>query len=122
MIDIYYPKRDDILSWVSSNDDRWPSSDWDYYVLNDAENDSIVMELASDALCEKQEFFIHALYYFSGESYKLNREIDLIRVKKMIELVDNDSGELTKKWKVDIVKLLNGEVEFDNEYWLHHMF
>lgn len=75
---IYEPGNNEVLAWLNNKENKWPVSDWDYYVMN-GQNDMLVFRLANDSNCIKREFFIHALYYLVGDyfnTHQLNKEFD----------------------------------------------
>ena len=52
-MNIYEPDNIDVLNWLE-NDDKWPASDWDYYVMN-GKNDDLVYNLANDNSCLQKD-------------------------------------------------------------------
>ncbi|NDJ57146.1 hypothetical protein GWD52_09105 [Enterobacteriaceae bacterium 4M9] len=123
MKSVYEPDNEDILEWVNSGQASWPASDWDYYVAN-GKNDELIFKLANDHLCEKRDFFIHALYYLVGNYYNngsVNKN-EGIRIMKLLNQKDEGCSLEVILWKKDVDDLLSGKLTFDKEYWLHHMF
>lgn len=95
---IYDPDNEDILSWLNNNE-KWPASDWDYYVMN-GKNDDLVYNFANDIKCSKKEFFIHCLYYFVGDIYNSNNiQKYSLRIKNLLEKDDKNMLPQVKEWK-----------------------
>lgn len=118
-MNIYEPNNIDIINWLE-NDDKWPASDWDYYVMN-GNNDDLVYDLANDNNCLQKDFFLHCLYHFIGNAYiselidKYSKRINNLLSK---EPISSD----VKLWKDRTISLLSGNLEFDNIFWLDYMF
>lgn len=118
-MNIYEPDNIDVLNWLE-NDDKWPASDWDYYVMN-GKNDDLVYNLANDNSCMQKDFFLHCLYHFIGEIY-ISDSID-----KYCERIDNllsknPTSSDVKLWRDRTISLLSGNLKFDNTFWLDYMF
>jgi hypothetical protein len=122
-MNLYFPTEDDIRSWAYGSAKRWPAADWDYYVLDQA-NDDLVFELANDPNCPNREFFVHALYYLVGSTFnKKEPPADkLSRIERLIGKVGSSSMADVVNWKDKVGQLLRHEIPFDVEMWLHHMF
>jgi hypothetical protein len=122
-MNVFEPTREDILEWAYGTDKKWPASDWDYYVLNPA-HDELILDLASDRLCPNREFFVHALYYFVGTAF--NREHlafeKMSRITRLLARVDPKSPDDVCAWRERAGKLLDGEIAFERELWLHYLF
>lgn len=122
-MNIYEPTEDDILTWAYSADPKWPASDWDFYVLC-GPHDSLVIKLANDENCPKNKFFLHALYYFVGDTFNRSAisQDRIDRIKRMLLLVGDDSSQDVLIWKKSVQQLLTSELKFDPEKWLHFLF
>ena len=57
MKDIYNPDNEDVMEWVNSSEEKWPASDWDYYVTS-CDNDLLIMKLAKGYIL----LFIHTVF------------------------------------------------------------
>lgn len=124
-MNVYEPTAEDIRTWAFSTDKKWPASDWDFYVLRNPGNDALVVELANDAHCPKQRFFLHALYYVVGEAFHNRPEVPaerIDRIGRLLALVGAESTPELQQWKHDVQRLLAGELKLDPERWLHFMF
>jgi hypothetical protein len=101
--------------------DKWPASDWDFYVAS-TDNDELILLLASDTNCSKQDFFIHALYYIVGDCFitSSRSEDGRNRIEKLFLKVNNKAALEVLKWKNDVEPLLSGALEFDINYWVNH--
>lgn len=123
---IYVPDKEDVLFWLENESEKWPASDWDYYVMY-LNNDDLIFTLANDSNCLQQEFFLHALYYFVGDYYNnlkfgRSKDINRERINKLLNQVGNNTHSALIKWKDEVIALLSGKLDFDNVYWLHFMF
>lgn len=126
MKSVYYPDREDILEWTQG-DLEWPAQDWEAYVM-DSKCDDLIMEFANlknpkdvgeDYL---RRFFTYVLYFFVGNYYKFNRNYQPSkdRLSNLLELVDEDSSELLKDWKIATENLLKGNMKFDYDFWMRN--
>ena len=122
-MNVYYPTKDDILSWAYGSNKRWPAADWDYYVLDQA-HDDLIFELANEINCPNRQFFVHALYYLVGSTFNgRNPPADKItRIQKLISRIGANSLPDVLTWKDRVEQLLRSEISFDVEMWLHYMF
>jgi len=125
MKDVHNPDEADIREWVDSNVEKWPSGDWDYCVVSGC-NEALILGLASDEVCPQQAFFVHALYYMIGNYFNDPRKLDRERrrIEGLLSAVDESGSPAVRKWKEETNALLNGDMEFDSEYWfnqiIHH--
>ncbi|HVI43358.1 MAG TPA: hypothetical protein VM802_00745 [Chitinophaga sp.] len=123
MKNVYEPNNEDVLAWVNGGTEKWPASDWDYYVMN-GQNDDMVFDLANNHSCARRDFFVHALYYLVGEFYNEGsiNSIKHNRINHLLGRVNNESTEEVKKWKSDTMLLLSKNMTLDSTYWLNFMF
>jgi hypothetical protein len=124
-LNVYEPTQADIRAWAFSNERKWPASDWDFYVLRNPDHDPLAVELANDMACPKRDFFVHALYYLVGETFHNRAEVAAERVERihrLLELVGDAAAPDLQQWKIDVQKLLAGELKLDPKFWLHFMF
>ncbi|NDV60655.1 hypothetical protein [Bacteroides sp. 519] len=121
--DIYNPDKIDILAWVNDEADKWPVSDWDYYVLN-GNNDELILNLANEVTCQKRGFFVHSLYYLVGIYFNesIKDENKKSRILKLIGMVSNNTSVEVKRWKQETLDLFSQKTTFDPYYWLNYMF
>lgn len=120
---IYEPDNKDVLKWINNESFKWPASDWDYYVMN-GKNDELVFNLANDRNCTKRNFFIQCLYYLVGEYFN-NKASDpqkKLRIDHLLNMVDVSSSEEVIKWKQRTLSLLTGNLDFNANFWLDHIF
>lgn len=121
--DIYNPDNVDILTWLNEVTDKWPASDWDYYVMN-GNNDELIFNFANDLNCRKRDFFIHSLYYLVGSYFNesIKNENKRSRISKLINKVNNNTSIEVRKWKQETLDLFCQKVTFNPHYWLNYMF
>jgi hypothetical protein len=122
-MNVFFPTKDDILSWAYGADKRWPAEDWDYYVLDPA-HDDLVFDLANDTNCPNRRFFVHALYYLVGSTFnRSNPPVDKItRIQRLISKVGTTSLPDVLTWKDRVERIMKSEMAFDVDMWLHHLF
>ena len=118
-MNIYEPDNIDVLNWLE-NDDKWPASDWDYYVMN-GKNDDLVYNLANDNSCLQKDFFLHCLHQSIGEIY-ISDSIDKYCERINNLLSKNPTSSDVKLWRDRTISLLSGNLKFDNTFWLDYMF
>ncbi len=121
MKDVYNPDEDDVQEWLASGKDKWPTSDWDYYVM-DGPNDLLVLQLANDLNCKQRLFFIHCLYYLVGDYFNSTKkdEPKRKRIENLLDQVDAATTPEVTAWRNETLSLLRGSLEFDSIYWLEH--
>lgn len=121
--DMYTPDNIDILDWINEETDKWPASDWDYYVM-DGSNDELVFNLANDLNCKKRVFFIHSLYYLVGCYFNefMKNENKRNRIFKLIDMVNSNTSFEVRKWKQETLDLFSQKITFTPYYWFNYMF
>lgn len=121
--DIYTPDNIEILDWINEETDKWPASDWDYYVM-DGSNDELVFNLANDLNCKKRIFFIHSLYYLVGCYFNesMKNENKKNRIFKLIDMVNSNTSIEVRKWEQETLDLFSQKISFNPYYWLNYMF
>lgn len=136
-MNIYNPSNDDFSSWIKS-DEKWPDSDWDYYVTSNGLNDDLLLTYANDPSCSKRDFCIHCLYYMVGEYFqdqisfdksKLKSEIGLQKINfyhnRITHILDKVNSSYTSEileWKFKSEQLLSKRIEYNAEFWFNFMF
>ncbi|MDR2834648.1 MAG: hypothetical protein LBV69_00405 [Bacteroidales bacterium] len=134
--DIYNPDNEDIFNWVNDESEKWPASDWDYYVISRGTNDELILSYANNYNCSKRAFFIHCLYYLVGEYFNVKLLFDeekaqsskrkIIqnkeRIEKLLGLVAQSSSKEVQEWKENAISLLLGNLNFNSDFWFNRMF
>lgn len=126
MKSIFYPNKEDIINWTKG-DLKWPSQDWEAYVM-DANCDDLIMKFANidNPIDDREDylrrFFIYSLYYFVGNHYRFSRNYkpSIDRLDTILKMVDDNSSMLLVEWKTMTIKLLNNEVVYDNDFWFYN--
>ena len=113
--DPWNPKAEEIREWAYS-DDRWPEQDWDIGVCN-GEHDPLLYKLASDLECPQRRFFLHTLYFMVGDAIHCGNIQRQKRLLKWIESLEPSPHQNLNEWKKEAILILNGEMEFDYDYW-----
>jgi len=118
-MNVYQPTSEDIKTWLESARE-WPAADWDYYVMIDERNDSLIFNFANDSTCLEQDFFVHALYYFTGTNFQKKERAK--RLHHLLKMVNPQSHPKVMKWKAETLELLSGKLDYDPVYWLDQLF
>jgi hypothetical protein len=121
IVDPWNPTADEIRGWAFS-DESWPEQDWDLAV-NDGRNDSLLIDLARDPKCPKQEFFLHAIYFMVGDAIYRNAPNERIEeLKAIIAAIKGELPSEIQRWRIEAVELLSHPSTFQYRYWCSHMF
>lgn len=119
--DPWNPSAEEITEWAFS-DESWPEQDWDLAVI-DSNNDSLLLTLACDSECPKQQFFLHALYFLVGDAiYRDAPKERIDELGAMIAVIYGDLPSEVQRWKAEASDLLSNPATFEYEYWCGHMF
>jgi hypothetical protein len=122
MKDVYNPDNEDVMEWVNSSEEKWPASDWDYYVTS-CDNDLLIMKLANGLEGSKKMFFVHALYYLVGAYFRSSsrKEEKKKRIDSLLSLAERNASPEVTKWRNETLNLFAGDLEFDLNYWTNYL-
>jgi len=121
---LFYPEPHDLRAWAQSEHKNPPEWTWDESILDNPENDSVVIELASRDGHPKQSFFLLVLYglverYCVAREREFEGEMDLRdRILRALELVGGTNSSQLQRWERRSRKVLEDPAEFDLDDWL----
>ncbi|WP_146534828.1 hypothetical protein [Rubripirellula reticaptiva] len=123
-MNVYDPSPSDVAAWVQLGiPTPWPDQDWDMYVCNGL-NDDLILAYANDPSCIQREFFVHCLYQLVGDftAWSTGNTVLGARIEELLANVDAKSHEDVSKWRDETIALRGGELSFDLNYWVHHLY
>lgn len=92
-------------------------ADWDLLVANDRLIGTI-FDLALDPSCPARRFTLHCLYIYAANGIRTNfRAHPKRRLKKLVEVAEEDGDELLMTWAHNVRVLIANPEIFDYHEW-----
>ena len=115
------PTVKEIRRWAYSEDD-WPHQEWDLFLSWTREVD-LFIELATDHKCQKQDFFLHMLYYIVGTTYGEPNNTDKIeRIISYSQKAAAIKHGAIQTWRGNIDNLIRNRVRYNYDNWKGGIF
>lgn len=126
MKDPLNPSHEDIRHWAYSETERFaPMEDWDVIVFDDVSDETLnalVFDLAADAVCPKQGFFLRALYVMTGSvtrfaAQKGFHQANLAKLNALIARAEQNGAPLLAEWARKSKQVIRAPETFRYEDW-----
>lgn len=107
---------DEIHEWAYS-ESEWPDVDWPLF-LSWKEDIKTWIELSTDHMCPKRDFFRFMLYYQVGKAFQgiFGKDIEFVINSYLHDATGIKHGDI-RKWVADVNFLMKSPESYNHKSW-----
>ncbi len=117
MLDPWNPSPKELRAWAFQSDTPWPDQDPELAISGIESLDPLVLELAQDDRCPKQEFFLGVLLFAVGDAFFDGSEAGPDRAQRLVDLATGIAHPWIREWRRLSVRLIGHPSLFEYDSW-----